>query len=117
MRKPLIPACQVFHGVKQGKDVPHDDESEPKRRRLSAKTTNPPAYPEAVQPAASSSSPFVQPGSEAVAQDAKQIHQGLLELGLKIAPKVGKVVVESGDLFEKSATSLSNLPGSSHRAV
>ena len=115
--KTLIPACQVFHGVKQGKDVPHDDESEPKRRRLSAKTTNPPAYPEAVQPAASSSSPFVQPGSEAVAQDAKQIHQGLLELGLKIAPKVGKVVVESGDLFDKSATSLSNLPGSSHRAV
>ena len=85
--KTLVPACHVFHGVKQGKDVPHDDESEPKRRRLSSKTTNPPAYPEAAQPAASSLSPPFQSGSVTVAQDAKQIHQELLELGLKIAPQ------------------------------
>ena len=99
--KTLVPACHVFHEVKQGKDVPHDDESEPKRRRLSSKTTNPPAYPEAAQPAASSLSPPLQSGSVTVAQDAKQIHQELLELGLKIAPKVGKVVIERGDLFER----------------
>jgi len=99
--KNLETACPAFHGVKHGKDVPHDDVSEPKRRRLSSKTTNPPAYPEAAQPAVSTSSPFVQPGLETVAQDAKQNHQDLLELGLKIAPRVGKVVIERGDLFEK----------------
>ena len=93
----------VLHGVKHGKDVHHDTESEPKRRRLSAKTTNPPAYTEAAQPAVNAMRPSMSSSESAAsdASDAKHVHQGLLDCGLKLAPRVGKMIIEGGEFFDR----------------
>ena len=75
----------------------HSEGPEVKRRRLNAKTSNPPAYPNppGVDAKTESSPRGVSedlPTSASVAD--------ILSQGAKIAPRVGKIVLERGELFE-----------------
>eukprot|EP00435_Cladocopium_sp_Y103_P017306 s4178_g4.t1 len=87
----------VFHGENGDGDESQPDGPEMKRRRLNAKTSNPPAYPDppSVEASASSSKKAEPDGSQSA-----DFVRNILSLGSQIAPRVGKIVLERGELFE-----------------
>ena len=70
-----------------------------KRRRLSAKTTNPTGYPEAAAAVSSQARPN-EPKLQSQESEIRH-QQGSLLKALQSAPRVGRVVLERGELFEQ----------------
>ena len=89
----------MFHSHHAERSRPEDVESDVKRRRLNAKTTNPAGYPEAAVP----KNPDACPAGQVMPpiRSPAELQQEILMKALKIAPRVGKVILERGELFEE----------------
>ena len=89
----------MFHSHHGERTGPDEGESDVKRRRLNAKTTNPSGYPEA----AVLKNPDACPAGQVMPPASSQadLQQEILMKALKIAPRVGKLVLERGELFEE----------------
>ena len=77
-----------------------DSEPEAKRRRLNGKISNPPGYAE---PSASSANPASEAVSENMPPPVPDITESVKQIltqALQIAPRVGTVCLEDGDLFD-----------------
>ena len=78
-----------------------DSEPESKRRRLNGKISNPPGYAE---PSASPANPVPEAVSESmpppIPEDTTESIKQVLTQALQIAPRVGTVCLEDGDLFD-----------------
>ena len=77
----------------------NDAEPDVKRRRLSAKTTSPPGYPEPEGSTVGQACPNEPLVPEQESEDTKQ--QDFLVRALQFAPRVGRVILEKGELFEE----------------
>ena len=78
-------------------------EPEAKRRRLASKVSNPPGYPKSStddsrQPFLHASVPGSETGDHRPAEKDRFLK--LLQMALKQAPRVGAVVLQSGELFD-----------------
>jgi len=89
----------MFHSHHAERSRPEDVESDVKRRRLNAKTTNPAGYPEAAVP----KNPDACPAGQVMPpiRSPAELQQEILMKALKIAPRVGKVILERGELLEE----------------
>ena len=85
----------MFHSHHQEDDPSDAVEQESKRRRISSKTTNPAGYPEQKMPSNNSCREDNAPDSKS---PIVQLQQEILLKAFKNAPRVGKVILESGEI-------------------
>ena len=99
-QEPSVASASVVCHSRTIDDVDEpSDENEPKRRRVTGKRFPPPGFP-VVPPTATESDSSEQPGHD-VSSSLDLIFPEILKKALQVAPRVGRLILESGELFQE----------------